>query len=59
LEINEASKDDKGTYKFIAKNEKGEATSQSVEVTDIPEDKPKPDGPKLSQGLKYTVINGA
>lgn len=30
---------DKGSYKLVAKNEKGEATSQQVEITDIPEEK--------------------
>lgn len=30
---------DKGSYKLVAKNEKGEATSQLVEITEIPEEK--------------------
>lgn len=58
LEINEATKNDKGSYKFVAKNEKGEATSQVVELNEIPEEekvKPKGEAPKFAQGLKYTV----
>jgi hypothetical protein len=56
LEISQASKEDKGSYKFVAKNEKGEASSQVVEVTEIPEDdKPKGEAPSFAQGLKYTV----
>lgn len=39
----------------MAKNEKGEATSQTVEVTDLPpEEKPKGEKPKLS---KLTNVN--
>jgi hypothetical protein len=36
LEIEGCQQTDKGTYKLVAKNDKGEATSQSVEVVDIP-----------------------
>lgn len=37
-------------YKLVAKNEKGEATSQTVEVTELPpEEKPKGEKPKLSK----------
>ncbi|KAM3957310.1 projectin protein bent isoform 8-T9 [Aphomia sociella] len=39
LEISNVSQIDKGSYKLVAKNEKGEATSQQVEITDIPEEK--------------------
>ncbi|CAG9796113.1 unnamed protein product [Diatraea saccharalis] len=39
LEISNVSQHDKGSYKLVAKNEKGEATSQQVEITDIPEEK--------------------
>lgn len=36
-------------YKLVAKNEKGEATSQTVEVTELPpEEKPKGEKPKLT-----------
>lgn len=36
MEIEGCTKTDKGTYKLVAKNDKGEATSQAVEVVDIP-----------------------
>ncbi|CAF4902481.1 unnamed protein product [Pieris macdunnoughi] len=39
LEISNVSQQDKGSYKLVAKNEKGEATSQVVEITEIPEEK--------------------
>lgn len=47
LEINEIREEDKGSYQLIAKNEKGEAVSQLVELVDIPagdedEKAPKP-----------------
>lgn len=32
--------EDKGTYKLIAKNEKGEAQSQTVTITEIPGNAP-------------------
>jgi len=43
---------DKGTYKLVARNEKGEATSQVVEVTEIPDQGEKP---KIVSGLKSIV----
>lgn len=42
LEISNVSQTDKGSYKLVAKNEKGEAISQLVEITDIPEEKGSP-----------------
>lgn len=49
LEISDVHKTDKGLYKLVAKNEKGEATSQTVEVTELPpEEKPKGEKPKLT-----------
>jgi len=44
---------DKGSYKLVAKNEKGEATSQTVEVTEIPEEEEVKKGnkPEFSQNL--------
>lgn len=36
LEISQVSDTDKGSYQLIAKNEKGEAVSQIVELVDIP-----------------------
>lgn len=38
MEIEGCTKTDKGTYKLVAKNDKGEATSQAVEVVDIPQE---------------------
>lgn len=50
LEISDVQKTDKGLYKLVAKNEKGEATSQTVEVTELPPDeKPKGEKPKLTK----------
>lgn len=43
----------------MAKNEKGEATSQTVEVTDLPpEEKPKGEKPKLSKLTNVTIEEG-
>lgn len=47
------SASDKGVYKLVARNEKGEATSQVVEVTEIMEEGEKP---KIISGLKSAVI---
>jgi hypothetical protein len=65
LEINQVTTEDKGSYKVVTKNEKGETTSQSVDVTEIPEEEEKPkdkpkekakgDAPKFAQGLKSSV----
>jgi hypothetical protein len=58
LEIEAVQVTDKGMYKLVAKNEKGEATSQLVEVTDIPEEeekKPKGEKPKIAKGLQSVV----
>lgn len=50
LEISDVQKIDRGMYKLVAKNEKGEATSQTVEVTELPpEEKPKGEKPKLTK----------
>lgn len=43
---------DKGVYKLVARNEKGEATSQVVEVTEIPDQGEKP---KIATGLNSIV----
>ena len=53
LEIVNVSQTDKGSYKLVAKNEKGEATSQTVEVVDIPEEEEVKKGnkPEFAQGL--------
>lgn len=47
------SQQDKGSYKLVAKNEKGEAVSQQVEVTDIPEE--KGDKPQIIKHLRSLV----
>lgn len=52
LEIEDVSKIDRGSYKLVAKNEKGEAVSQVVEVTEIPDDG---DRPAIATGLKTVV----
>ncbi|XP_011700586.1 PREDICTED: muscle M-line assembly protein unc-89-like isoform X1 [Wasmannia auropunctata] len=53
LEIEQMSQTDKGTYKLVARNEKGEATSQVVEVTEIPDQGEKP---KIVTGLKSITV---
>jgi hypothetical protein len=59
LEISEVNKTDKGLYKLVAKNEKGEATSQTVEVTELPpEEKPKGEKPKLTKLTNVNVEEG-
>ncbi|KAH9628229.1 hypothetical protein HF086_006706 [Spodoptera exigua] len=50
LEISNVSQTDKGSYKLVAKNEKGEATSQVVEISDIPEE--KGDKPQIIKHLR-------
>lgn len=57
LEIESVTVTDKGSYKLVAKNEKGEATSQTVEVTEIPEEEEVKKGnkPEFSQGLSSAV----
>lgn len=52
LEIEQISKADRGKYKLVARNEKGEATSQVVEIQELPEE---PDPPRLASGLKAIV----
>ena len=54
LEINEVSQSDRGTYKLLAKNQKGEAVSQTVVVRDIPEeeDQEETEEEQLSQEEK-------
>ncbi|XP_047102337.1 muscle M-line assembly protein unc-89-like isoform X2 [Schistocerca piceifrons] len=53
LEIASCSESDKGTYKLVARNEKGEATSQTVEIIDIPvEEEEKGQPPEFALGLR-------
>lgn len=58
LEISQVSDTDKGSYQLIAKNEKGEAVSQVVELVDIPtaEDEDKPAKPHIVKHLKDQTI---
>jgi len=51
LEINEVEETDKGAYKLIASNEKGEAVSQIVNLVDIPEEERKPAKPEIGRKL--------
>lgn len=53
LEISNISQQDKGSYKLVARNEKGEATSQQVEITEIPEE--KGDKPYIIKHLRSLV----
>ena len=60
LEISEAAQTDKGVYKLVAKNEKGVATSETVEVREIPEEKEEKtkkagEKPTFAKGLEKTV----
>ena len=61
LEIESVTVADKGSYKLVAKNEKGEATSQTVEVTEIPveEEVKKGNKPEFSQTLSSVVSIGS
>lgn len=53
LEVKNASSVDKGTYKLVAKNEKGEVVSNPIEVKDSGED--KVDKLSIDQKLKSIV----
>lgn len=58
LEITEVNNEDKGSYQMVAKNEKGEAISQTVELIDIPEpeDDEKPPVPEIRKRLRDETI---
>lgn len=58
LEINQVSEDDKGSYQLVARNEKGEAVSQIVELTDIPagDEDEKPPKPVIVKKLRNETI---
>lgn len=51
LEISQVNDSDKGSYKLVAKNERGEAMSQIVEITEIPEDDKKGASPQITKKL--------
>lgn len=53
LEIEQVSTADKGKYKLVARNEKGEATSQVVEIAELPEEVEKP---KIGSGLTTITV---
>uniref|UniRef100_A0A8D8XRW6 Titin n=1 Tax=Cacopsylla melanoneura TaxID=428564 RepID=A0A8D8XRW6_9HEMI len=55
LEMHSVTDKDKGTYKLVAKNEKGEVTSAPVEVTEIPETI-KEEKPKIASKLKAVTV---
>ena len=42
FEITEPTKGDEGNYKFVVQNEKGETTSELMEVKEIPVEKGEP-----------------
>lgn len=54
LEISQVTETDKGSYQLVARNEKGEAVSQIVELKDIPEpeDDEKPAAPEIRKRLR-------
>lgn len=58
LEITQVTETDRGAYQLVAKNEKGEAVSQTVELKDIPEpeDDEKPPTPEIRKPLKDETI---
>lgn len=58
LEISQVNDEDKGSYQLIARNEKGEAVSQVVELVDIPtaDDDEKPPKPKIHKHLRNETI---
>lgn len=57
LEISQITDSDKGSYKMIAKNEKGEAISQVVELIDIPEEERKVVKPQIVKQLRNQNIH--
>merc|ERR550517_1092338 len=52
LEINEMTKSDCGTYKLVAKNQKGEVISQTVAVPDVPEEEKEEQPEKVQEKKK-------
>lgn len=51
LEISQVSETDRGSYKLIAKNERGEASSQTVELTEITKEDEKGVAPSIIKKL--------
>lgn len=58
LEISQVTDTDKGSYQLVAKNEKGEAVSQTVELVDIPtgDEDEKPTKPEIQKHLRDETI---
>lgn len=57
LNITELSEADFGAYKLVAKNDKGQATSQVIEIKDIVFEKPPPTKPIIETKLKDVEID--
>lgn len=53
LEVKNASSSDKGVYKLVAKNEKGEVVSNPIEVKEVAEE--KLEKPSIDEKLKSIV----
>lgn len=53
LEVKNASSTDKGMYKLVAKNEKGEVVSNAIEVKEVAEE--KVEKPSIDKKLKSIV----
>lgn len=56
LEIKDVKETDKGSYKLLAKNEKGEATSQVVELLELPTDDDKKTKPSIDRKLTDQTV---
>lgn len=57
LNITELSEADFGAYKLVAKNDKGQATSQVIEIKDIVFEKPPPTKPIIDPKLKDVEVD--
>ncbi|XP_058812494.1 twitchin isoform X4 [Topomyia yanbarensis] len=57
LNISELSEADFGAYKLVAKNDKGQATSQVIEIKDIVFEKPPPTKPIIDTKFKDVEID--
>lgn len=58
LEIHQCNDNDRGSYKMMARNERGEAVSQVVELIDVPsgdEDVKKPNKPQITTKLQPEI----
>ncbi|XP_062534884.1 muscle M-line assembly protein unc-89-like [Armigeres subalbatus] len=57
LNITDLSEADFGAYKLVAKNDKGQATSQVIEIKDIVFEKPPPTKPIIEPKLKDVEVD--